>query len=314
LSQQTESKRLQLIVTDLADTIQEGGTLSDGLAKYPSIFSSLYVSITRSGELGGKLEHALGRLSDFLDKEEEMISRVQQAIAYPVFTCAVGLITIVVLMTVVIPRFVVMFEDLGQALPLPTLILVSTSTLMLKFWWLIIAAVMGIGYLLRQRIRSREVKLKLDRLKLTLPVIGILINKIEIARLSRTLATLLDSGIAILPALDAVADTVQNEEIKSELDGARQQVRDGASLGRSLKDAAYLPPYVINMITVGEEGGQLERVLFRIAISYEAQTDKAIRLFMNLLGPALILVMGVIVGFIVISMLLPIFQFNIMIR
>lgn len=290
LSRQTENKRLQIIINDLSKTIQEGGTLSDGLAKYPKVFSSLYINITRSGELGGKLEYTLGRLAGFLDKEEEMISRIQQAMAYPALMCTVGLVTILVLMTIVIPRLVVMFEDIGQALPLPTLILIGTSNILLKYWWFIVLTVVSVIFLVRRRVKKAEVKLRLDKLKLKLPAFGALIKKIEIARLSRTLATLLDSGISILPAMEAVTSTVQNEAIKSELEKARHAVRDGASLGKSLEDAVYIPPYVINMITVGEEGGRLESVLFKVASSYEIQADKAIRVFITLLEPVLILI------------------------
>jgi len=314
LNQQTENKRLQSIIRDLSKTIQDGGTLSDGLVKHPKLFSSLYVNITKSGELGGRLEHALGRLADFLDKEEEMTSRVRQAMAYPALMCAVGFATIVVLMTIVIPRLVIMFEDMGQTLPLPTLILMGVSDFMVKYGWLIILAIGLMVFLIKRKASTAEGRAKLDIFKLNFPLIGALINKLEITRFSRTLATLLDSGIPILSAMDAVINTVQNEIIKGELKKSRQDIKDGSSLGRSLKEATQIPPYVINMITVGEEGGQLENVLFRIASSYEAQADKAIRLLLTLLEPVLILVMGLVVGFIVISMLLPIFHFNIMIR
>lgn len=314
LNQQTENKELQSIISGLSKNIQDGGTLSDGLARHPNVFSSLYVNITKAGELGGRLEHALNRLADFLDKEEEMVSRVQQAMAYPALMCTVGLVTILLLMTVVIPRLVVMFEDIGQALPLPTLILMGISNFLVRYWWFIILAIGFAIFLIKRSSATAEGKLRIDNFKLGLPLFGGLIRKIEIARLSRTLATLLDGGIPILQALDAVIDTVQNEIIKNELKKTRQDVRDGASLGRSLSGTVQIPPYVINMITVGEEGGQLEKVLYRIAFSYENQTDKAVRLLMTLLEPALILFMGLIVGFIVISMLLPIFQFNIMIR
>lgn len=314
LSQQSTNKSFKLVIDDLSKTIQEGSTFSDALAKYPKLFSNLYVSITRSGELGGKLEYALGRLAGFMEKEDEMVSRVQQALAYPALMCTVGALTIIILMTVVVPRLVTMFTDIGQALPLPTQILIGISTFLTKYWWLVLFALIFAVYSVKRRLKSTEGRLALDAYLLKLPVVGPLINILEIARVSRTLATLLDSGIAILPALDSVVTTVQNQVIRAELVEGRDQVREGVSLGKSLKDAKNIPPYVVNMISVGEESGKLESVLFRVAASYELQADKAIRIFMTLLEPILILVMGFIVGFIVISMLLPIFQFNIMIR
>ncbi|PIU41218.1 MAG: hypothetical protein COS99_06705 [Candidatus Omnitrophica bacterium CG07_land_8_20_14_0_80_42_15] len=314
LSRQTENKQLRLVIDDLSKTIRDGGSLSGGLEKYPHVFSNLYVNITKSGELGGKLEDALIRLSEFLDKEEEMISRVQQALAYPALMCTVGLGTILILMTVVIPRMVAMFKDMEQALPIPTLILITVSNLLVRYWWMVILGVFFIAFAIKTRTKTTSGKLIFDKIKLRIPIIGSLINKIEVARLSRTLATLLNGGIAILPAMDAVIDTVQNEVIKLELEKARQDIKDGASFGRSLRDAKHLLPYTINMISVGEESGKLENVLFKVASSYESQSDKVIRLLMTVLEPLLILVMGLIVGFIVISMLLPIFQFNIMVR
>jgi len=316
LNQQTEKPKLRGIIRDIIKSLQDGGTLSEGLMKHPKVFSSLFVNVTKAGEIGGKLEYALTRLADFLDKDEDMKSRVQQAMAYPVLMCTVGFLTVFLLMTIVIPRLVAMFEDIGQALPGPTLFLITVSDFMVKYWWLIIAAVVSIAFALKRRVKTEEGKLQIDKLKLKIPVYGMLIRKIEITRFSRTLATLLDGGIPILQALDAVISTVQNEVIKQELKKARQDVRDGASLGASLSagGTAQMPPYVINMITIGEESGQLEKVLYRIAASYEAQTDKGIRLMMTLLEPLMILVMGLVVGFIVIAMLLPIFQFNLMVE
>jgi len=314
LGQQSGNKQLQAIIADLIKSIQGGSTLSEGLAKHPRTFSNFYMNITKSGELGGKMEHSLDRLADFLDKEEEMISRIRQAMAYPLLMCAVGFLTIILLITVIIPRLVVMFEDAGQALPLPTLIVMSISDFMLKYGWLVVLSIGVVVFTIKRAASTIEGRRKLDRIKINLPLLGAMAQKVEIARFSRTLATLLDSGIPILDALDSVVSAVQNEVMKDELKKVRQDVRDGASLGRSLAEATQIPPYVINMITVGEEGGQLEKVLYRIAVSYERQTDKAISLMMTLLEPALILVMGVVVGFIVVAMLLPIFQFNIMIQ
>lgn len=314
LQKQTENRKLRAIISDLFLQIKEGSHFSDALSKYPRVFSGFYVNMVRSGEIGGGLEDVLSRLADFSEKEDELRSRVRSALTYPVLMAVVGVLTITVLLTFVIPKLVGMFEDMGQALPIPTLILIKVSGFFSKFWWIIFAIILVIFLGIKRKGFTKEGRIAIDRFKLNLPIFGPIIKKVEIARFGRTLATLLNNGVPIVKALEVVANTVENALLRRQLREMTRSVTDGARLAESIKEAEDFPVFVTNMVSVGEESGLLERALFKIAEAYERESDRAVRTMTSLLEPAMILVMGTVVGFIVISMLLPIFQINIMAR
>ncbi|MCK4462840.1 MAG: type II secretion system F family protein [Candidatus Omnitrophica bacterium] len=314
LHNQTQNKRLKGVIFDIRDFCVDGNPLSGALARHPAIFSNLFVSMIRSGETGGALENILRRLSDFNEKQLDIQTKVRSALAYPILMSVIGIITIVVLLTFVIPKMVSMFGDLGQNLPLPTLILIGISDAIKNYWWLILSVIFVVAFIFMRLYGSREGKLAIDKFKLNMPLFGDLIKKIEIARFTRTLGTLLQNGVPILESLHVVSATVNNAVIKRQINKASTHVRGGANLAHGLSKGPIIPPLVINMIAVGEESGQVEKSLFKIAQSYERETDAAIKTMMSLLEPILILVLGVIVGFIVISMLLPIFEINFLAR
>jgi len=311
---QTPNKRLGSVIMDVRDTCVGGSPLSGALARHPKVFSDLYVSMVRSGEAGGALEKVLTRLSDFSEKQLDMQTKIRTALAYPILMSVVGLVTIIVLMTFVIPKMTVMFSDLGQALPLPTQILLAVSGAVKNFWWALIILIFALGALLSKARASAEGRLYMDGLKLKAPIFGQLARKVEIARFARTLATLLENGVPILESLKVTSDTIDNAVIKAEVAGAYDAVREGSSLAGGLAGSAVIPPAAVNMIAIGEEGGRLERSLFKVAETYDRESDEAVKIMMSLLEPALILTLGVVVGFIVISMLLPIFEINFMVR
>lgn len=311
---QTTNKKLKEVISDIREFCVGGNPLSQALARHPKIFSNLYISMVRSGETGGALENILKRLSDFNEKQLEIRTKIRTALAYPLLMCVVGGGTIIILMTFVIPKMMVLFGDLGQALPLPTQILLGISTAIKNYWYIIIAAVAAIVVAIIKIYSTAEGRLAIDRMKLNAPLFGPLEKKIEIARFSRTLATLLENGVPILEGLSVVSDTISNTIIKTEIDKARAAVREGSSLASGLHASAVIPPAAVNMIAIGEEGGHLERSLEKVAQGYERESDEAIKIMMSLMEPILILVLGVIVGFIVISMLLPIFEISFMVR
>lgn len=310
LSKQTENKKLRLILADLYEYIKGGNTFGAALARYPSVFSNLYVSMIRSGELSGSLENVLNRLSDFLEEQEEFKTKIQAALAYPALMAVVGIVTITVLLTFVMPRVVGIFEDLGQVLPLITLALLAVSRFLRAYWYMALAAILLLFFVLKELNKSPEGKSILDRLKNSLPLIGSLLKKADIARFARTLGTLLNNGVTILESLEIVRNVVLNESAKKDLKEAYEKVREGSPLAKALADGKFFPVFISNMIAVGEESGQLERTLLKIADSYERQADKQIKIISSLIEPAMILVMGLLVGFIVISILLPIFQIS----
>jgi type II secretion system protein F len=314
LRNQTESRRLRGIIADVKDFCVDGNPLSAALARHPAVFSNLFVSMIKSGETGGALGNILKRLADFNDKQLEVQTKVRSALAYPILMSLVGAVTVVVLLTFVIPKMVSMFGDLGQNLPLPTVILIGISSAIKNFWWLVVSVGFVIYFFVSRIYRTREGRLGIYNFKMGLPIFGPLIKKIEIARFARTLSTLLANGVPILESLRVVSDTVNNAVIKEEIRKASEDVRDGSNLAQAFSRSAVIPPLVINMIAVGEEGGQVERSLNKVAEGYDRESDAAIKVMMSLLEPILILVLGLVVGFIVISMLLPIFEINFLAR
>lgn len=311
---QTENKFFKSILSSIRNQVEEGVPFSEAIKLHPKIFSKLYISMSRSGETGGMMGEILNRLADFAETQEQLENKVKAALAYPAVMASVGIVTIFVLITFVIPKIVGMFEDLGQALPLPTTILVNVSDLVINYWYLLLSAIALFVIFFARLKKTKEGQLYIDRIKLGFPVFGQLINKAEIARFSRTLATLLANGVPILESLEVVRDTMQNTVLRKDADGAYALVRDGKSLAVGLSKGKYFPIFITNMIAVGEEGGQLEKALFKVADSYDKQLDNAVKVMTSLLEPILILTMGLVVGFIVISMLLPIFQINIIAR
>ena len=314
VSKQTSNKTLSQVLIDVTNKIKEGKSLSASLDSYPRIFSKLYISMIYTGETGGHLNEALKRLADFLEKEEEFINNIRSALMYPSFVFAVGVLTVTVLLGFVIPRLVVMFEDMGQTLPLPTRMLIGISSVFHNYWWLIILLIAIPLFLLNRYSKTEAGSLRCDRLKLKAVILGPIILKAEIARLMRTLSLLLSSGLAIVYSLDTASSVLENEVLKREARGFKKQISEGSSFSDCLKESKLVPAFVINIVNVGEESGTLEKSLLRIAQDYEKDVDSALKTLTRLLEPIIILVMGLVVGFIVLSMLLPIFQINLIVK
>lgn len=314
LRAQTENKYLQQIIDDLTGVVKDGRTFSEALMRHSKVFSEVYISMIKAGEVGGMLEKVLSRLADFAEEEQEIKGRVWTAMAYPIFMAVVGLFTVIILLTFVIPRLVVMFDELGGGLPLPTHILIVMSRIFTKFWWLISAVILVSLFVIKRGRDTPQGKLTLDRFKLNLPLWGQLRLKAELHRFGHTLGTLLANGVPILQSIRVVSETVENEVLRQELRKIGKEIMEGSTLTQSMSKNRYFPLFVTNMIGVGEESGSLEKTLFKIADAYEREVNRMIRLMTSLLEPMMILLVGSIVAFIVIAMLLPIFQINIMAR
>ncbi|MCZ6563950.1 MAG: type II secretion system F family protein [Deltaproteobacteria bacterium] len=314
IQDQTENPRLQEILGDIVSHVRDGKSFSDALAVYPKVFPPIYVSMVRSGEVGGILGGVLARLADFSEKEEELQGKVRAAMAYPTLICLVGMGTVAVLLIFVVPKLVLLFQDVGQVLPLPTQILIAVSNGVAKYWWVaLLIAALGGFFGKRQRL-PQGARLAIDRIKLRFPVWGSLIKKVEIARFARSLATLLSHGVPILQAMQSVYQATGNEMLKGELQKIGDQLRGGTTLSQGMRLSRIFPNLVINMVSVGEEAGSLDRSLIKIADTYEREADRAMKMMTALVEPVMILVMGSVVGFIVVSMLLPIFQIDILAR
>ena len=314
LQDQTENPRFAKIIEDLKSQIQGGNTFSGALARHPHAFSPLYVSMVHAGEAGGMLEEVLERLADYTEKEQELRGKVHSAMAYPLVLTVVGIATVFVLVSFVIPKFVSMFRDLGQILPLPTRILIRLSGLMSAYWWLVLIVIALAGIILQRHARTDNGTLAVDRLKLRLPVLKGLVQKLEISKFARTLGTLLRNGVPILAALQIVARTLGNAEIARDVVAAHRDVTEGARLQQALGKSRHFSTMVISMIGVGEESGDLAGMLAKVAHTYDQEVDRAVKTMISLVEPAMIIILGGCVGFIVLSILLPIFQVDVLVR
>ncbi len=310
---QIPSKALKSVLKDIIKKIKDGKSLSESFSAYPQAFSSLYISMLHSGEVGGNIDATLKRLAEFLENEEEFRNSVKAALVYPLFIFVVSIATIFVLLGFVIPRLATMFEDMGQNLPLPTKILLYLSKHISNSWWFVLAALFILIFAIRRVYATPHGRVSIDRFKLRLPMGGELILKTEIGRLFRTLSLLLSNGIPVLSALNVSGALVENQVLKSELFKIKDQIAGGVSLSKSMRESKLFPALTVNIISVGEESGTLEKSLLRIADEYERSVDRSLKAFIRLLEPTIILIMGLVVGFIVLSMLLPIFQINLIV-
>ncbi len=298
------------LVSELRRDVQGGVALSDAMQKYPRIFSRFYVSMVRAGEAAGALEGVLRRLGEFLERESELRGYLRASMIYPAIMAVLSLGAVVMLLTMVVPRFVVIFADLGQALPLPTLILVQTSDWVVRYWWVIAVSIAGVFAAARGYVKTGNGRLRVDQWALKLPLLGELIQKTAVSRFARTLATLLSSGVTLPKALRILRDATGNEVLGRALENTVQKVEAGGGLARHLGAEEVFPAMAVHMIGVGEETGNLEGMLEKVANTFDTELRNSIKAALSVLEPALILSMALVVGFIVAAMLLPIVSIN----
>ncbi len=305
-----ENRKLREVIANILSRIQGGSSLAEALSQHPRIFSRLYVNMVKAGESGGFLDVILSRLAKYLQAMKETRDYLITVLIYPVILTLITGASITVLITFVIPRFAKIFADMGQAIPLPTQIVLALSQAVRGYWW-IGAAVIAVFYLgIRGYQREENRRYRWDRFKLSWVGVGSLIRKIEVARFSRTLGTLLQSGVPILPALNLVKDISQNLAISRAIAHVHDRLREGKSGARSLEETGVFPALAVQMIGVGEETGKLEEMLIRVAESYEENVQNTIKRLVSFLEPIIIVVMGLVVGFIVLSILLAIISIN----
>lgn len=309
LSEYTENAPLREIAKEIYSDLQRGQSLSQALTKHKE-FPKLYVNMIRAGEVGGILENVIRRLASFLETSVAFREEIKSALIYPLLLTAVGGLAVVVLMLYVVPKFSQIFEDMGQALPLPTLVLLGISQFFISYWW-VMALVIGISFLLLNTYsKTTEGQFFIDGLKLKIPIIRGLHMKLLIARFSRTLGTLLQSGVPILEAIRVSREVVGNEVVSGKLLELEDGVRKGKGVASPLRESGVFPSIVGQMIATGEEAGRLEETFLSVADRFEGESRRQITRTVSLLEPVMILLMGLIVGFIVISMLIAVFSIN----
>lgn len=308
LEQQTSNVGLKEIIRDIQSEVEGGATLSKSMTKYPRVFSELATGLVRAGEVGGVLDETLERLAQFLEKDLELRQKIKSAMTYPVLVMivAVGIVSFLVMF--ILPKFMQLFLDLGMEesdFPAPTRLLMSVSHFAMDKWYIMIAIIVGLWIAIGRIKRTKTGKRYYDTLVLKIPVFGNLNHKIAVARFARTLSTLLSSGVPILQAMETVAGTVANDIIADAILLSRASIREGDTIADPLAESRMFPPMVVQMITIGEETGQLDSMLEKVATFYEREVDAAVESLTAAIEPVMIVGLGFIVGFIVVAMFLP---------
>jgi len=308
LAQQTENKKLADVTKAVVYDVEAGNTLADALGKHPKAFSGLYTNMVAAGEAGGILDTILIRLASFLEKNDAIVRKVKGAMVYPAVIISVAVLAIAILLIFVIPTFRDMFASVNMTLPLPTRAVIGMSDILVDWWWAIIGGV-AIGVLgLRQYYNTSNGRKAIDGLMLNAPVLGDLLRKSAVSRFTRTLGTLISSGVSILDGLEITAKTAGNRVIHDAVMSSRQSIAGGETIAAPLQNSGVFPPMVISMISVGEQTGGLDEMLSKIADFYDAEVDVAVSALLSLMEPIMIVVLGVVVGGIIVAMYLPIFD------
>ena len=308
LAKQSENKSLQTVTRAVVFDVESGNTVADALGKHPKAFNELYVNMVAAGEAGGILDTILMRLATFMEKNDALVRKVKGAMIYPGVIMSVAAIAIAVLLLFVIPVFESMFGSVGIALPLPTRIVIGMSRFLKSYWWAVGAAVVGLAFLLKNYYKTSNGKLRIDRILLKVPVLGDVLRKSAVSRFTRTLGTLISSGVSILDGLEITAKTAGNRVISDAIMASRSSIAGGDTIAGPLQKSQVFPPMVISMIAVGEQTGGLDEMLSKIADFYDEEVDAAVSGLLAMLEPLMIVFLGVVVGGMVVAMYLPIFD------
>ena len=307
---ETEQPRLNPLIINIVSGVKEGNSFSQTLKNYPKIFSELYVSLVEVGETSGTLGENLMRIGEFLEEELDFKTNLVSIATYPLLILTVGFLTVLVLLKFVIPKLVDIFQEIEQTLPVSTACLVYISGIFSKYWYVFIGLMVLFVFGIKKYFQNAKNKLKWDRHKLSITVIGGVLKKIEIGRLARTLAILLKNGVSISRALVILEFTTPNLIFRQAICEIKGQINEGASLNSAMKNTGVFPMGFINAVTVGEDSGTLGEVLESLSFSYKKDIDRKIKNLMTILEPLLIIGLGLIIGFVVLSMLLPIFKID----
>jgi type IV pilus assembly protein PilC len=308
LSQQIEKKGFAAIIKKIRDDVEAGSSFSQALTRHPGVFSTLYINMVRAGESSGMLDEILNRVATYLEKTSALQRKVKSAMVYPVAVISISIVITIFLLVKVVPTFQGIFDMLGGDLPLPTQILILVSSILRKWFIFGLISIIVLIIAITRYAKTEKGKLLFDGLILKLPVFGDLVRKVSVAKFSRTLSTLVKSGVPILGSLDIVAKTSGNKVVEVAVNNSKNAVREGKNLAEPLSKSAVFPPMVVRMISVGEQAGELEKMLGKIADFYDEQVDAAVAGLTSIIEPMIILFLGIVVGGIVLSIFMPIFK------
>jgi type IV pilus assembly protein PilC len=308
LAEQSSNKALGEALTTCRMDVEQGASLSGAMQKHPKVFNDLYISMVKSGEMGGSLDTTLLKLAAMLEREVHLRGKIKSAMTYPVAVVGLVLLIMSAMLLFVVPQFKGIYGQLGGQLPLPTRSLIAMSDAMKKYWYLVIGSFFAARFFLRRYKKTENGRMQLDRLKLRAPVFGPLFHKTALSRFSSTLAMLLSAGVPILQAFDIVSDTVNNKVISNAVTDVQSSVREGESIAKPLSKHAVFPPMVVQMIAVGEETGQVDTMLEKVAQFYDQEVEASVDALTSLIEPLLIAVIGAFVGAAVIALYMPMFN------
>jgi len=314
LISQTKTNALKKILAKIKDSIVQGNSFANSLSLYPTVFSAIYINMVHAGETSGTLEIVLDRLADISEKQQALSSKIRAALAYPILMAFFGALVLFILLTFIVPSITSIFSDMNQALPRPTVFLIALSGLFKSYWWVLFIIIIALVIIFLRLKKTKIGRYYHDKIVLSLPLTGALSQKINVARFSRTLGSLLENGVSTLHALEIVKNIINNVLISDAVDKAVKDVGKGQEIGDALATSNVFPALSIQMIQVGEQSGQLETMLNKIADVYENEVESSIMSITSLIEPLMILIMGTIVGFIVLSICLPIFEMNQLIK
>jgi general secretion pathway protein F len=310
LIEQIENEMLKHALTQVREQVREGISFAKALEAHPTVFPPLYINMVRAGEASGTLTQVLQRLTQFMESQAKLQGKVASALAYPILMAIIGTTLVSILMIAVVPNVTTIFASMDQQLPWYTALLITTSDFMASYWWLLLALLGLVIYSFRRWKRTPKGKLRWDNIVLKIPVFGKVILMLAIARFARTLATLLASGVALLTAMDIVSNVLGNAALEKVVMEAISSIREGQSIAEPLKRSGKFPPIVTHMITIGEKSGQLEGMLESVANAYDTEVENRVQILTALLEPLIIVMMGSVVGFIAISILMPLIQMS----
>jgi len=314
LISQISNPMLKKIMAEIKESVNQGNSLASSLAQHPKVFSEIYINMVRAGEASGSLDLVLDRLAEYSEHQHALKGRFRAALAYPVFMFFIGTLILLLLLTFIVPNITKIFSEMHQTLPLPTIVLIGVSNFLKTYWWLALIALGAIIMPAKKLLKTPKGRRLWDEVKLRIPSLGPINTKMAMARFGRTLGSLLKSGVPLISGLEIVRSIVGNTEIAEAVDNAIVQVEEGKGLSTPLAQSRWFPPIAVQMISAGERSGELDNMLKKIADIYEQEAESRIMAVTSMLEPVMILVMGLVVGFIVVSILLPIFEMNQMIR
>jgi type IV pilus assembly protein PilC len=316
LEEQATQQQLRAVIGDVRAEIEGGATLSSALGRHPHVFSTLYVNMVRAGEAGGVLDEVLARLATFLEKELALRQKIRAATTYPILLASAAMGALLFMTVVIIPQFATFFTEVGAGaeLPVATRMAMGVSLIVRLYWWVGVPVLLALVYGLRWYARTPGGRASYDRLKLRLPILGPVNRKIVIARFSRTLSTLVASGVPIMQALEVVGGAIDNAEVARAVNAVRTSVREGASIALPLQASGVFPPMVVQLVKVGEETGTLDTMLNKVADFFDAEIESTVNSLTSIIEPVLIVGMGVVIGALLISLYLPIFNLALAVR